>query len=232
MKKFLLLFLLAVPLMAQDVEVTVTPYVSTSTVDSVAFDSAATTFRVPSTVSGFAAGQYLYGPNIQEGTTISSVNATKDTITISLATVDSSDGDLVTLNHSLFSSTAYGSGDWLGYPFRIWSKTTGGVVQLESILISDSTDQLGNTDLVLFSAYATDEGLDNAAVAVTDEAYKTVVAYVSLTTAIDLGDVKILVKDTQGIAIQRGGALYGRLIAKSTPTFTSNQSLHVRLRFR
>ena len=231
MKKVLFLLLMAVPVMAQQIEVRVTPYVSTSVVDSVAFDSAATTFTVPSTVSGFAEGQYLYGPNIQEGTTISAVNATKDTITISLATVDSSDADLVTLNYSLFSSTAYGSGDWLGYPFLIWTNTSGGVVELETIMIVDSTDQLGNTDLVLLSAFIDNMGLDNAATTLQSEDYKDVMGYLALSTALDIGDVKLLTS-SPSFSVPRGGSLYGRLVAKSTPTFTSNNAIHVRLRFR
>jgi hypothetical protein len=163
---------------------------------------------------------------------VTGVNATGDTITIDRAVLATAAKTLQTLNFSLYSATAYGSSDWLGYPFLIWTNTSNGTVSLESVLIADSSDQLGNTDLILYSAYSNDSGLDNAAVAVLETDYKKIIGYVSLTTAIDLGNVRFLNKDSQGIAIPKGGTLYGRLIAKSTPTFTSNQALYIRLRFR
>ena len=231
MKTLFALLIAAVTLAsAQQTEKTVVPNVSLATVDSVSYDSASTTLTLPSADASIDSGQVVYGPKIQYGTIVTAVNATSDTLTISLATTDA--GTEQTLNFGYFSSTAYESGDWLGLPFLIWTNSTGGTVSLESIVIADSSDQLGNTDLALFSSYADDQGLDNAAIAVPATQYKNVIGYVSLSTAIDLGSVKILTKDAQGIAIPQGGSLYGRLVAKSTPTFTGVNCIFVRLRFQ
>jgi len=229
MKALLFLLLLPVLVFAQETEKTITPYVSLATVDSVSYDSASTTLTLPTPVAAILAGQMVYGPRIPYGATVTAVNATSDTLTISAATSDA--GVEETFNFGYFANTAYGSGDWLGIPFLIWNNTTNGTVSLRSIVISDSSDQLGNTDLVLFSNFSGSTGVDNAAVAVPGSEYQYILAYVSLTTALDLGTVKILVKDAQDIAIPKGGTLYGRLVAKSTPTFTAINCVHIRLRF-
>ena len=230
MKTLFALLIAAVTLAsAQQTEKTVVPNVSLATVDSVSYDSASTTLTLPSADASIDSGQVVYGPKIQYGTIVTAVNATSDTLTISLATTDA--GTEQTLNFGYYSATAYNSGDWLGLPFLLWTNGTGGTVSLQSVVIADSSDQLGNTDLVLFSAYSDNQGLDNAALAVKGVEYKSVIGYVSLSTAIDLGTVKILEKDASGIYIPRGGSLYGRLVAKSTPTFTAIGCVYLRLRF-
>ena len=230
MKTLFALLIAAVTLAsAQQTEKTITPGVSFSSVDSITASSGSTTLTRPTAWTGVDTDQVIYGPGIAEGTTVTGVNATSDTITISTATLDTLAE--ATLNFGLHASTAYTSGDWLGIPFLIWTNTTNGTVSLESIVISDSTDQLGNTDLILLSSFSGSDGLDNVALALPATRYKNVIGYVSLSTAVDLGSVKILTKDAQGIAIPKGGSLYGRLIAKSTPTFTSITALYVRLRF-
>lgn len=228
---FLLLFPVLLMAQSQEIERAITPQISFSTVDSVGYDSVGTFLYTPTPWVGIDSGHVIFGPYIAEGTYVTAVNAGGDTATINQAVL----GDVATeavLNFGLYSATAYGSGDWLGLPFLIWNNTSGGTVTLESIFIADSSDQLGNTDIALFSSYSSDNGLDNAASSVPDEEYKTIITYVSLTTAVDLGDVRVLAANNQGISIPRGGKLYGRLVAKSTPTFTSTSALYVRLRFR
>lgn len=226
----LLLFPVLLFSQSQEIERTITPQISFSTVDSVAHDSAGTELVTPTEWVGVDSGQVIFGPLIPEGTYVTAVNATGDTVTISQATLDVATE--ATLNFGLYSATAYGSGDWLGLPFLIWNNTSGGTVTLESILIADSSDVLGNTDLALFSSYSSSNGLDNAAANILETDYKNIITYVALTTAVDLGNIRILAANNQGISIPRGGKLYGRLVAKSTPTFTSTSALYVRLRFR
>lgn len=214
---------------AQESEKVIAPIVSSATIDSVAIDSGSAVITAPSgSFTGITAGDYLYGLGIAYGTTVSTIS--NDTITMSASAAKTT--ALASINASLYSATAYSSGDWMGYPFLLFSSSgVGGIMTLNSLVISDSSDQLGNTDLILFSAYSDSLDLDNAAIAVQAGDYSIVLGYVSLTSAIDLGDVKVLTKDGINLSLPKGVAIYGRLIAKSTPTFTGTGVLKIRFRF-
>jgi hypothetical protein len=118
----------------------------------------------------------------------------------------------------------------MGIPFQIYNSASGGMTKLVSILITDSSDQLGNTDIILFNTFSDTYGLDTMAVNLAAANYSKVLGYVSLTTVIDLGATRILEKDDINLALPKG-ILYGRLIAKSTPKFTTTRCLKIRFRF-
>lgn len=211
-------------------EVNVQPIVSTSTQDSVNGASGASILWRADPWVGADTGYVLYGAGIQAGTTITGVNAALDTVWISDTLTAAL--SVATINFGLFSSTAYGSGDWLGYPFTVFTNKQAGITTLISAQITDGADVLTDTDIMFFSAYVNDAGLDNAVLALPAAKAYTVLGYVALATAKDVGAVKMLTKDDINLAIPTGTTIYARLISRGTPTYTAINNIRVRLRFK
>jgi hypothetical protein len=171
----------------------------------------------------------IYGYYIPEGTVVVSTSTTKDTLIMSANAKGSN--TLQSLNIGLYNNTQYTSGDWLGLPFQIFSNGQGGVITLISLFATDSSDQLGNFDIAFFGSFSDTLGLDNGALAIPGIVFNNMNGYCAVTSTTDLGTLRIGQKDGINLAIPNG-TLYGRLIARSTPTFTATTNLKLRLRFK
>lgn len=214
---------------AQDAEINVQPVIQNTVIDSIVITSGRDT--IYSTTAPFVnidSGMYVYGDGIPYGAYV--IANTNDSL-IRLSATPTATHALDSLNFNYLSTEAYSSGDWLGNPFLIYNSTSNGIVVLMSVAITDSSDQIGNTDVVFFNRFSDSLGLDNKATEVNEIEFNSIIGIVSLTTSTDFGNVRLLTKDAINLALPKGGTLYGRLVARSTPTFTGTRALKLKFRF-
>ena len=230
MKKLILVVLIGLLFQlsfGQTTEIVVNPYCQMTNVGLVSVVEGSDTVVASSGFTGIDSGMVVYGAGIPEGTIVV-YNGSDDTLGLSNDATRTIAEDSLCFNYLL--DQTYASGQWIGIPFQIYSSSIGGTTKLVSVLIADSSDQLDDVDLVFFNAWSDTYGLDTATVSLDGENYSKVLGYVALTTAVDLGTVRILTKDDINMLLPRG-TLYGRLIARSTPKFTSTRCLKIRFRF-
>lgn len=103
---------------------------------------------------------------------------------------------------------------------------------LSAVMIADKAKQISNVDLVLFSENpAASTFTDNGAQAIAAADLLFVVAIVNITTHCSFSATSISYGTGLGESVYStcGGALYGCLIARGTPTYASASDLSVRL---
>lgn len=213
-------------------EVIVRPQLSLATIDSVIVTAGRDTIAsVTKPFGSVEVGQSVWGPGIPYGTTVSALPDTSLDSMVILSTRATSTTALNTLNFGYFSATAYGSGDWLGLPFAL-DVGPSAYLKLENVTIADSSDDFGNFDIALFrvpdESYL-DRGLDNAAATLAVGDIDHLVAYITVASLADLGNIRFLT--TSVTSVLPSGKLYGRLVSKATPTFNASIKPAV-LRFR
>lgn len=237
MKRFIVLTILVLAvagmLNAQSSEALVNPIVQTFCIDSVKVTISKDTLFMNAVAgkntgqfTGIDSGMVVYGPGIAEGTIVIT-NIGDTTLALNLPATATNVRQTLDFG-KLGTYTTYISGEWMGLPFLIYNGWP--TSKLMTISITDSSDQLGNTDIIFFNTFKDSYGIDTLAVALGGSYFTNVVGYVSCTTAVDLGTTRILEKDNCQMVLP-GGKLYGRLIAKSTPKFTATKCLKIRFRF-
>lgn len=230
MKTFLTLLLVVNISLAQhqiDKQPTICPKTITTAFQEAGND---TIYATTDAFDSVAVGAFLFGPGIKIGTTVTVV-VSADTIVISDTCTTTQDS--TSFQIGILRGAAYASGDWLGFPFDIGAPPASGR-KLISAQIIDDADVIGATDIIFYSNLSQvvgGSGLDNTAVAelAVNEWY--ILGIVSLTTTTDLGAVKMLTKDDINLQLP-GGAIWARLVAKSSQTYTAMDNLRVRLRFQ
>ena len=138
------------------------------------------------------------------------------------------------LSFGVYDATAisYATGQVFGIPFRIYyNPGQGGARTLTSIVLTDNSDQLGNTDIIFFNAYSDTLGLDSVALALVAADAHKVVGNVALTTAVDLGGARVLEKDNLNLVLPREG-LWGLMVAKSTMIPTAVGNIWIKFGFK
>ena len=223
-RSVLLTIIMACAFVAQAQFVTVKPYVATLPVDSAVCVAGNDTITAPTGgVSGFDSasvnGKYVWGVGIPYGATAHYLSGTK--ITLSAAPTIGSAGRVIWFD--MFHNTSYGTGEWMGQIFRVYSYPgVGSPRTLVSVVLKDQEDILGNTDLVLLKAWSDTLGIDSATVVMPAAQALKVIGSISLSTATDYGGGRTL--EAKNIQLEcPGDVLYARLIAKATmvPTTTT-----------
>jgi len=214
--------------LAQDF-VTVTPAISTEAVDSCTVTAGNDTVTAPTaSFANLYAGLSVYGPMIPEGTQILAT----DSSTYVVLSETPADDDVTVLNFGVVALyTTYADGDWFGLPFRIlYNPGMGDTRTLNSIVITDNSDQLGNTEVMLFNAFSDTLGQDSSAMAiVASEAHK-VIGYIALTSAVDLGTGRVLTSKDIALTVPKGG-LWGRMVAGAAFVPTAVDNIKIRFGF-
>jgi hypothetical protein len=228
MKRALLaLIFFAAPLLAQEVQVTARPVISTTTL-STGTVSGNDTLSSSALFGSVTVGQQVYGPGIALGATVlTKVSTSKLKISDTCTATATAN-----IQYGYFSSAAYSTGDWVGFPFLVADVPQGGLWYIAGVTICDSADIIGSMDVLFFTSLSGSAGLDNAAIAVPATDSPNMCGLISLTTTTDLGSCRILTGDLPtGLALPRGGKLWARLIARSgaTPTAVNNYIVKLRL---
>ncbi len=229
MKQLLVaLILLAAPALAQQFEVKVKPVISTTALTCKTTQGSDSVYSAAQ-FGSVVVGQQIYGPGIKQGVTVKTLGTSSyfhmtDTALSTQASPS--------LQFGYFTSAAYVTGDWIGFPFQVFTSTQAGIVLLVSAEIEDNADIIGSIDILFFTSLSGSAGLDNAAVAVPASDQGNILGIVSLTTTTDLGALRILTStDPVSMALPSGGTLWARLIARSGATPTAIDNYNVRLRF-
>jgi hypothetical protein len=233
MKKLLcVLMLCASYAWAQETEVVVRPVLAPTTIASIVTTSgSAKVSSAAKALGNVVVGQYVYGPGIKMGVTVSALDnpALDSIITLSDTCISSATSSL---EFGYFTSAAYSTGEWSSMPFQVYDWPSGGVTRLVSAIIVDAADVIGATDIVFFTNHSGSSGLYSAAAAipVTDSSY--ILGLVSLTTVTDFGAIKTLSSTTDLSLALPKGKVWGRLLARSGATPAAATSFQVRLRFK
>jgi hypothetical protein len=213
---------------AQDY-VYVNPVISTTTVTNCT--TAVGSMAIVHADSGFKsiyAGMRVYGVGVPYGATVA-YSDSLDSLALSSAITQ---GGAKSLQFGVFEGTDYTSGDWVGFPFLVYSNPgDGGAMILESVQITDNGDMLDDIDLVLFNAYSDTLGLDNAAAAIRAVDAPKVVGGLAFTSDTDLGTARSVQYQWVGLVVPKE-ALYGRLIARSALAPIAINNLRIRFGFR
>jgi len=234
MKKLMVLLLVAGFAYGQVSDVR--PVISTTTISTV-FQTVGKDTISTIVSNGFTnvrAGQVVFGPGVKIGTTVVSTDSLRK---VTLSDTCTATQDSVPIQFGYFTSAAYESGDWLGFPFKVLTGSGAGgqPIKLVSATITDAADVVTATDIVFYadlSTLAGGSGLDGVAAAELAANEWYVHGLVSLTTVTDLGAIKILTKDDINLALPKGATIWARLIARGTPTFTAVTNVRVRLKFQ
>lgn len=140
------------------------------------------------------------------------------------------------------NGVAYASGDLIGgkLTFTGSLRSNVGTGQLTSVRISDSNKQAADLELVLFSddpsstTFANNSAFDIAAadrdkvVAIISLGSTARFAY-SVTGIVYLGNLLIPVRAIGSTSGSPQSTLYGALVSRGTPTYTSTSALSIRL---
>lgn len=167
------------------------------------------------------AGQKVYGPGIEFGTKVASVETTSSLTLDKNITLTGAK----TVQFSYFASTAYSAGDCLGWPFEIPLNKIG------NIFIIDIIKQITAAKLYVFSKVPATATLDNAAFAPPDADARNLIGYYSLTGTVALSANQVIFPaDTELPLAQVGDtAMYGQLVVVGTPTFTAINEITVNI---
>jgi len=233
MKKILFpLLLIGMVAYGQQSVVTIQPYLSTQAIVScVTLPGSASISATAKPFGSVTVGMPVYGVGVPANTVVLSLpNPLLDSVIILSNAM--TQGGTKTLSFGYQAWTSYATGDWLGLPFQVYNTGEGGTVVLVSASVSDNSDLLGNTDIIFFSEYSDTLGCDSLAVVIpATESYK-VLGIIALTTAVDVGGVRILNANNIQMAVPRH-RLWARLISRATVTsLPTVQPYTVRLGFR
>jgi hypothetical protein len=178
-----------------------------------------------------AVGAQIYGPGFKVGTTVLTISSTGDTLKLSDTSLVTQDS--VAFQIGILRGAAYASGDWVGFPFKLWDgDKSGSWATLVSAHIIDNADALTATDIDFFTSPSGDEGLDNVAIAYPAADEAGALGFVSVATITDLGAVRIGTLNNIYQLLPRGKTVWGRLVCRNgTPAWTTMSNLRVRLRF-
>ena len=217
-------------------EIEVTPLVEVSIMDSLSYTLGSDTVVTTGTDTFVVvAGEQVWGYGVTLGTTVDSVFDTKDTLILSAnVTATVVEGEL---HFGFNTDAAYTSGDWMGLPFEIAPLKLYGSNILQSVLVTDTSDQIDSFDIVFFNSLDLDSGYvgnDNAAVNVSEADVGKIVGYLSVTNFTDLGQTRVGYTLMQWLpmpSVTAAKRLYGRMIARSAPNFTSCTPLTLRFNF-
>lgn len=141
--------------------VTVTPYVASTTVDSIDVTKGSTSFELDDAAvgdfAGVTAGMRVQGPLVPFGTTVSSNSG--DTLLVLSAAATGSD-TLTTLQFALEGDTVYADGQAFGMTFAISAN------RINSISVLDKSKQVTSIEVMFLHDYA--YIVDGSAVALSD----------------------------------------------------------------
>lgn len=124
---------------------------------------------------------------------------------------------------------AYSANDAVGGKLTFRGVPEDGLVH--SATVYDKSGQKVSVDLVLFQEDFTATS-DNAAFAITASEEASVISVINLTTYDDLGADAIAVAENLSIPyrlVDRDSKLFGQLVTRGTPTYTSTSDLIVKL---
>lgn len=129
------------------------------------------------------------------------------------------------------STTAYAAKDAIGgvLTFSAAARYAGGAVRIEAVQLVDKGQQMSAIDLVLFDRTVT-APTDNAAFDPTDTELGYVVGRIPISPGhyADLSDNAVATVNNVGIVAMLNGAdLFGVLVARETPTYTSTGDIVV-----
>ena len=146
------------------------------------------------------------------------------------ATTVRQDATLVT------STGIYASGDVIGAAFqmKMASRFLGGGGMVRSVFLTDLDDQKSAVDVMLFSGMPTSSDVaDNAKYDLADTDLPLYLGHISVASSdyATLSDnaVGILACELPYVAAYESGDIYGLIIARGTPTYTTHASLAVGL---
>ncbi len=211
----------------------ITPFLSTKSIDScVCTVGSDTVYNAQESFDDVTVGDAVFGTGIPYGTTVlAKLGENEDSAIVLSKAATIGDQKILAFGYSV--PTTYASGDWLGQTFLVYSNPgVGGVAMLQSIVIDDKIDGIGNTDIAFFSTWSDTLGRDSVAANIPAAEVLKFCGYVSLTTATDLGGGRILEANNIQLGLPKN-LLYARLVAKAAygPT-TSVAPLKVRLTFK
>lgn len=129
---------------------------------------------------------------------------------------------------------AYAAGDLVGTKMSFSSavRSAGGGGMLHTVVIADKGKQDAVLDLVLFDSDPSSTTFtDNDPFDVADDDLTKIIGAVQVLTYTDFADNSVAVEPAAGVVFKlaSGTTLYGALVARTTPTYTSTSDLTVRL---
>jgi hypothetical protein len=229
MRRISLILLVLVASVAYGQTFTYTPEVSTKGLASCITGVGSDTIAVAAkTLGSVEEGMRVYGVGIPYGATVTEKLVADSSVRISEYVTR---GGTKTLWFGYYVTTTYGSGDWMGWPVKVFRNDRGGPVTLISASISDSTDGIGNTDVVFFQAFEDSSGADSLATVWPKGSTYKILGVISFTSATDLGTSRVLTLNNIGMTLPRS-ELYFRVLAKAAygPTLITTP-LRVHLNF-
>lgn len=126
------------------------------------------------------------------------------------------------------STSAYAAKDAVGglMTFANAARVAGGSVRIETVQVVDKDQEMKDLDLVLFDRSIT-APTDNAVFDPTDAELANVIDVVPITAWADFNDNAVCSVPVGTAAVLNGTDLYGVLVARGTPTYTSTSDLIV-----
>ena len=231
MKAFLtLLMLLALPAFGQEVFFQYKPLVSTVTVDSGVVTSGSRLVYFPRInyvdTANVVAGIRIQGAGIPYGATIDSLKASGDSIYISSAATATDTLALVSLGY--FLSSAYASGETMGWPFIV-----NDFKKINSVTIVDDAATVATGITAVFFQRGFTATMDTIAFAPSDADMEFFSGLMTLSVINTWGANKVITQPTTTLPIWvkpiSGNRMYCQLVAGGTATFTAINNLTVKI---
>ena len=220
-------------LLAQTIEVVVKPRISVSTLTflrkRIGSKYVSSTAKVLTPVT---AGDLVFGPGIPYGTTVASKVNADSLIILSNASTTS---DSTALDFGYFTSAATTSGRYCSMPFEI-SLGSGPYRVLGGTLVADTSVQNAGFRIALATSgeYAVWPNLHNVAASYWDPTYylgEVTTGQDATYGTVSVAAGKYTIDNGFNIWLPTTTKIYGRLIANSTSTYLSTQSVTVKFRF-
>ncbi len=190
-----------------------------------------TFYNAPSRFASVTTGMRIIGAGIPYNATVTVV----DTTTLTLSSVATASSAALSVNIGYVATTAYTSGDQVGFPFEIVTGVdlSKKLIWLQSINVTDDADQGAALELVVFDSIFT-PSLDNAAFTPSDAHADNIIAVVPITTWYNFGANQVSTEPNLGIPLklkQGQNKFYGILVTRGTPTFAAVTDLKLKLTF-
>lgn len=203
--------------------VKVKPYLSTMVVDSVVVTAGRDTIVfLNADADSAVAGQYIFGPGIPYGTTISV--AISDSL-IKISDDPTATDTLATVAFTDFVDSAYAIGDVVGTPVEIPKNWT----MIHRIQVVDADDVQDSLYAYIFDGEPNYD-VDNTAFSPADSDAVNIVAYINLCTSVDVGASKIMYTPMAQVPIvikRNEDAYWMYLVAGGAQNSTVQQPLTV-----
>jgi hypothetical protein len=129
------------------------------------------------------------------------------------------------------TSPAYTAKDAVGgvMSFANAVRASGGSARLEAVQVVDKGQQMAALDLVLFDSNPGGTFSDNTAFDPTDADLSTVVAVIPIGSYADFNDNSVADVPVSRSIVLAGTTLYGALVTRGTPTYTTTSDIVVTL---